>query len=158
MNPVGKPHDPGGPTLPPRSTETGVGLVEVAIGAVVLATLLGAILSATVHPHRLRQSDGELRLAFTACRNVLGELRSVPFSEIPTLDGVGFDVPGFNGSPGGGLRAVAGDPDDLPGELTVTLDKANGGVTLYRVRAAVTWSGTQNRQRFALETVMGERK
>ncbi|MFQ5503624.1 MAG: hypothetical protein ACE5F1_02375, partial [Planctomycetota bacterium] len=85
--------------------EAGISLVELMIGTVIVITMLGGILSLCLQHARQRRIDAELHLAFVACRNNLEELRSVPFSDLPSLDGRGFDVPASDGSPGG-LRPV----------------------------------------------------
>ena len=116
-----------------------------------------AILSVVLQSSKTRRLDSEINLAFVACRNNLDELRSIPFAQLAAMDGQGFDVPGVNGSPGG-LQPVPGDPDGLPGQFTVVVDKTGGGKTLYRVSATVIWTGVLRRKQFVLETLIGERK
>ncbi len=135
----------------------GFSLVELMLGVVASVLVIGATLSMTLHVAKLRRVDQEIHLALVACRNNLEEPRSVPFSTLPTMNGVGFDVPGKNGAPGG-LNAVPGDPDGLPGQFAVTVDQTTGGETMYLVKATVTWSGSLRRQSFELETLMGPRQ
>lgn len=147
--------------LPPsdraRHDQRGFSLVEVMIGMVTSVLVVGSTLSMTLQHAKLRKVDEEVELALKACRNNLEELRSVPIANLPAMNGVGFDVPGKNGA-AGGLHAVPGDADGLPGQFTVTVDQTAGGKTIYRVRATVTWTGTQRRQTFELETLMGPRE
>ena len=135
----------------------GFSLVELMLGVVMSVLVIGATLSMSLHVAKLRRVDQEINLALVACRNNLEELRSVPFSTLPTMNGVGFDVAGKNGAPGG-LKAVPGDADGLPGQFTVTVDQTTGAETIYLVKATVTWSGSSKRQRFELETMMRERQ
>lgn len=126
------------------------------IGLLVCVLVVGAALSMTVYQARLRKSDRELELAMRACRNSLEELRSVDFASLPTMDGVGFDVPSADGGPGG-LTPVPGDADGLVGEFSVTVDKSSGAALLYRVTAKAIWTGTLARQQFQLSLLMGPR-
>ncbi len=137
--------------------EEGMSLLELLISILAAVVILGAVLSATLYHASERKTNAELNLALVACTNNLEELRSIPFSLVPTMDGVGFDVPGINGTPGG-LQPLPGDPDGLPGLFSVTTDQTSGGVVLYLVSATVNWMGTRGRQRVELETLVGERK
>jgi hypothetical protein len=148
------------PRSEPRSGlggEAGVFLVDLMIGAMVSVVLIGAVLSIVVHQGQMRQANTETSLALSAAINSVEQLRTVPQAVLPALDGTGFDVPGPNGAPGG-LRAVPGDPDGLPGQLTVAVESTAGGETLYRVVASVAWVGVTGRRTYALETLLGERK
>ena len=136
--------------------EGGFSIVELMIGMVASVIVIGSTLSMTVQHAKLRKVDQEIELALVACRNHLEELRSIPFSTLSSMNGVDFDVEGRNGAPGG-LAAVPGDPDGLPGQFAVTVDKTLGGKTIYLVRATVTWSGALQRQSLELETLMGPR-
>lgn len=136
--------------------ESGASLTELMIGLVVCVLVVGAALSMTVHQARLRKSDSEVELAMRACRNSLEELRSLPADDLPTMDGVGFDVPGTNGAPGG-LTPVPGDTDGLVGEFEVVVDKTAGAAVLYRVTAKAIWTGSMTRQQFQLSVLMGPR-
>ena len=137
--------------------EEGISLLELMISILAAVVILGAVLSAALHHASERKSNAELNLALVACTNNLEEMRSIPFEDLPGLDGEGFDIPGINGEPGG-LQPLPGDLDGMPGQLTVVTDKSSGGVVLYLVRATVTWAGTLGRQRVELDTLMGERR
>ncbi len=130
-------------------------LLELLVSILAAVVILGAVLSAALHHASERKTNGELNLALVACTNSLEELRSIPFSLVPTMHGVGFDVPGVNGAPGG-LQPVPGD--SLPGLFSVTTDQTSGGSVLYLVTVTVNWTGTRGRQRVELETLVGERK
>jgi hypothetical protein len=106
---------------------------------------------------RLRQSDAELNLAYVACQSQLEALRRVPFAQLASVDGTGFDVLGPDGSPGG-LPPMPGDHDGLPGRFSVTVDKTDGAAVLYRVVASVAWQGALRDQTFELETLLGARQ
>lgn len=140
-----------------RDGQRGSSLIELMVVTVACVLVVGAALSMTTHQARQRKADQEVRLAMLACRNSLEELRSLPVPDLPTINGVGFDVPGKNGNPGG-LTPVPGDKDGLPGEFRVVVDKTTGGKTLYRVTASVTWTGTSRTQTFQLQTMMGGRR
>lgn len=131
--------------------------LELAISAVVTATVLGAVLWVGRSQGRLQQSDAELNLAYVACQSQLEALRQLPFSQLASVDGSGFDVLGSDGSPGG-LTPMPGDRDGLPGQLTVMVDKANDGAVLYRVTASVAWQGALREQTFGLDTLVGARQ
>lgn len=115
--------------------------------------VIGATLAMTIRHAKHRKADEELHLAFIACQNNLEELRSVPIDQLPSMHGKGFDVPGRNGV-AGGLRAVDGDEDGLPGQFSVTVDQTTGGSTMYLVKATVTWTGNLKRQSLVLESLM----
>lgn len=137
--------------------ERGFSLVEVMVGMVASVLVIGSTLSMVTQHARLRKVDEELHLALVACQNNLEELRSLPFANLPSMHGVGFDVPGPNGAPGG-LEPVAGDPDGLPGRFTVTVDQTTGSETIYLVTATVEWSGSIKRQSLELQTLMRPRQ
>ena len=138
-------------------TEQGFSLVELMVGMVLSVMAIGSILSMTVQHAQHRKVVQQIHLALVACRNNLEELHSVPFSSLPSMNGIGFDVPGRNGA-AGGLNAVLGDLDGLPGQFTVTVDQSTGGNTIYLVKATVTWSGSLKRQSFEMQTLMGPRQ
>lgn len=119
--------------------------------------VVGAALSMTVHNAKHRMVDQETYLALVACKNNLEELRTIPFANLPSMNGTGFDVPTKDGKPGG-LTPVPGDPDGLAGEFSVLVDQTSGGETIYHVKASVAWVGAQGRQNFTLETLMEERQ
>ncbi len=139
------------------SQEAGTSLVEVMFAAVLIVTFVGALLTVAVRQGVHRQVNSETSLAMTAALDNLERIRNVPFATLLTLNGSGFDVPGLNGQPKG-LRPLAGDPDELPGELTVVVDQASGGTTLYRVRATVLWQGVSRVRRLQIDTLIAERK
>ena len=139
-----------------RTEERGFSLVDFMAGMVVSVLVIGSTLSMTIQHARQRKFDEENHLALFACQNNLEALRSVPFANLPSMNGVGFDVPGKNGA-AAGLNAVPGDDDGLPGQFSVKVDQTTGGETIYLVRATVAWSGSQGRQSFELETLMGPR-
>lgn len=132
-------------------------MVEMVIGMVLSVIAIGSVLSMTVQHAKHRKLNEEIHLALVACRNNLEELHSIPFADLPSMNGVGFDVVGKNGG-AGGLNPVADDPDGLPGLFTVTVDKTTGGNTIYLVTATVTWSGSLKRQTFEMQTLMGPRQ
>jgi type II secretory pathway pseudopilin PulG len=133
----------------------GSAIVELLVGlvAAVLAVLSAALLIS--HHDRLRRTDAETDLALAACRSQIEELRSLPLTSLPALDGTGFDVPGPDGRPGG-LEPVPGDADGLPGRFTITVDQT-GGAPVYVVRATVTWTGSLAPQTFEVEAQMSAR-
>ena len=139
------------------SREAGSSLVEVMFAAVLIVTFVGALLTVAVRQGVHRQVNAETSLAMTAALDNLEKVRNIPLATLPTLNGSGFDVPGLNGQPKG-LRALAGDPDSLPGELTVVVDQTSGGATLYRVRATVLWRGVSRVRRLQIDTLIAERK
>ncbi len=137
--------------------EEGVSLIELMVAAVVAVIALGAILTVTIRHNSLQRFDEELSQAFLAARSNLEMARSVAIADLPSMDGVGFDVPTLAGVPGG-LTPVPNDPDGLPGLFSVVEEKTTGSSVLYRVKAIVTWTGVMREQAFELETLITERK
>jgi len=131
-------------------------LVEMLLGSVLLFAAASSMISVCLSNSRLRRIDSERALAFIACRNQIEEVRSLPFVTIPTLDGLGFDVPASNGG-AGGLRPRDGDADGLPGQFVVTTEDSFGSQTLYRVRAVVHWEGIAGEQEFELDALIADR-
>lgn len=136
--------------------EAGFSLVELMIGVVLMIVGLVGIMTSTIRLHSLQKVDTELGHAFRACRTNLEELRTVPLSTLPTLDGTGFDVLGPDGR-SAGIDPVPGDPDGLPGEIHVTLDQSTAVRSLYRIRVVVTWDAGSRVQSVELETLRGGR-
>ncbi len=132
-------------------------LVEVLVGAVILVAFFGALMALVVRVGTERQAHVENSLALAAALDNLERIRSLPQSGIAALDGADFDVLGANGG-AGGLHAVPGDPDGLPGEIAVTIDQSVAGATLYRVTAGVHWRGVTRDRELRLEALIGERK
>ena len=145
------------PASAPHLSEAGFSLIELLLSIVAAVVILGAVLSASLYHASERKTNAALNLALVACTNNLEEMRTLPFGLVPTMDGVGFDVPGINGAPGG-LQPVSGDADGLPGEISVTVDKSSGGTILYLVKASVIWTGAIGRQRVEMECLLGDRR
>ena len=78
-------------------------------------------------------------------------------ADLKAMDGKGFDAPGPNGQPRG-LRPIPGDVDNLPGRLTIVVEKTSGDATLYRAIASVSWVGVNGRRVYSVQTLIGERK
>lgn len=140
--------------VPPA--ERGFSLVELMIGTVLMAAGLAGIMTATIRLHELQRQDTELGHAFRSCRANLEELRAVPLSELPALDGTGFDVLMPDGR-SAGLDPVEGDSDGLPGEIHVTLDQSTATRELYQIRVVVTWDMASRAQSVELQTLRGGR-
>ncbi len=139
-----------------REHEAGFSLLELMMSILAAVVILGAILSSTLRHAAERRVNTELNLALVACTSTLEEMRTIPFADLPTLDGSGFDVPGTNGGPGG-LQPLPGDGDGLPGQISVTVDQTDGTNVIYLARATVVWDGATGHQRLNLETFITER-
>lgn len=139
------------------TSERGATLLELMIAVVSVIAVLGAVMSGAIQNSRQRRANAELNLATLAALDTIEELRSVPFATLPSLDGSGFDVPDANGAPGG-LRAVAGDADGLPGVIRVAPHLVHGTATLYLVTVTVEWSGVQRRSDLQFQQYLIERK
>jgi len=137
--------------------EGGFSLVELLVGTLTVIVCLGAVINVCLQTGRVRQVDEEINLAYMACMNNLEDLRTIPFPDLPTLNGKGFNVPALNGAPNG-LAPEPGDADDLAGQLIITVEDTGGDTTLYHVVAEVRWIGASGRSEFKLETFIGERK
>ncbi len=140
-----------------RSTESGTSLIEVMIATLTCLVLVGAVLTIVTQQGRHRQVVAERSLALSAVVNNLERVRTLSDAEIAALDGVGFDIPGANGDPGG-LEPRTGDSDGLPGEFVVTEDQNVGGEVLHRVVAIVRWRGVSGNSQLALQTLVTERR
>ena len=141
---------PAATAAPGRPAETGFSIVELMIGTVLMVVGLVGIMSSCIRLHGLQRMDTEIGHAFRACRSNLEELRSKPISALAALNGTGFNVPGSDGvTPL--LRALPNDPDGLPGQLQVTLDRNDAGRLLYRIRAVVTWRSASATDRHSVD-------
>jgi type II secretory pathway pseudopilin PulG len=140
-----------------QQSQQGSSLVEVMVATIVSLVLIGAVLSTVIQQAHQRQATAESSLALSAALNNLEQLRTMPEATLAAMNGVGFDVPGSNGNPGG-LTPVPGDVDGLTGQFTVLQDQNSGGVTLYQVVATVSWTGVSGRRSVRLQALMGERK
>ena len=125
--------------------------------AVFILVFLNALITVAVRQGVHRQTNLETSLAMTAALHNLEQIRSVPFAVMPTLDGAGFDVLSLNQEPGG-LRAISGDDDGLPGQLSVKVDQSADGATIYLVTATVSWTGVSKNRELRFDTLIGERK
>lgn len=140
--------------------ERGSSLIEVVLATVLVVVFVGALLTFTTRQGSHRQTNQETSLALSAALDNIERVRTVSATVLPTLNGAGFDVPGVTGA-AGGLTAVPGDPDGLPGQLEVVTDPANpplGGAAIYRVAAVVTWKGVSGVRSLRLESLVTERK
>ncbi len=125
--------------------------------AVLVVGFVGSLLAVSTQMGSHGRVNQETTLALSAALDTIERVRDVDFATLPALHGADFDVPGTNGNPGG-LAAAPGDPDGLPGEITVAIDQQSGGVKIYRVTVTVTWRGVAGRRRIALESLVGERR
>jgi hypothetical protein len=137
--------------------EAGVSLVELMLLLAAAAVFISALLSGVVALGSERHVREERLLAFGACTNMLENLRQTPIAQLPAADGRGFAVAGLNGS-GVGLQALPGDPDGLPGHITVRPESTYGTEVLYRVTVAVDWTGASPNGHVHFTTLMGRRR
>lgn len=145
------------PNDPRPQGERGTSLVELIVLLVAAALLVGSTLTGVVSHGVQRRIHGEQILAMSACRNTLEMLRSQPFAALPGFHGTGFDVPGQDGQ-ARGLSPLPGDPDGLPGEISVALNRQNGLAIIYTVTARVRWLGATRGGDFRMIALMGERR
>jgi type II secretory pathway pseudopilin PulG len=102
--------------------EQGHTLVELAVALTVFMIGSGGVILCSLGAQGLSKSNRETELAVSAALSAADQVRSVPFGQAfarfngtaaddlaGSCPGSGFDVVG--------LRAVAGDPDGLPGEI-----------------------------------------
>lgn len=137
-----------------RKNEHGFSLVELMIGTVLIVVGLVAIMRSCLRLHALQRLDSEVGLAYRACQTNLEKLRGMPVASLAALDGTGFDVPGPDGATPI-LRAAADDPDGLPGQLRVRLERSAAGRSLYWIEAAVSWRGAVGVRSLELGTFLG---
>ncbi len=141
----------------PMDPEAGSSLVELLLVSAVVLVMLAGILTGVVFHQRQRQANLERQLATAACRNTLEELRAIDIALLPGMHGRGFDVPGQNGAPGG-LTPIAGDPDGLPGSISVVSAIAFGGATLFQVTTRVDWQGAGPGSAVQFDALVGQRR
>jgi hypothetical protein len=115
----------------------GVSLLDVTIAMVVLTIALCGITGSIVAGDRLEGVNRETALAQAGVRGMMETLRGVSFSTVYSLyntttadDPGGIPVPGANFAVPG-LRAVAGDPDGLPGEIIFPSVMVGGVLELH---------------------------
>ncbi len=144
------------PTIRKAPAEAGMTLIELTMSIILVSLLIISVVKLASQQATGRRTIEESRMAFLACRNALEEMRLVPFEDYPTMNGQGFDVPGFNGE-AGALTPLAGDLDDLPGQFIVTVDQSSAGETIYWITARVTWRGNRGQQTFELRRLMANR-
>jgi prepilin-type N-terminal cleavage/methylation domain-containing protein len=146
----------GIPDRPP-SEQGGFSLIELAIALVLVAFLISGTVSGVASHQAQRRVHSERVLALEACRSTMEMLRSVDIALLPTYNGRGFDVLGQGGQPHG-LKAIPGDLDGLPGEISVAVDRSSGPDFLYMVTARVRWQGITRGGDLAIQSLMGERR
>ena len=137
--------------------ERGSSLIEIMIATMVAMVLIGALFSVVFQQGQQRRGTAEKSLALAAALSNLERARTLDQAGILALDGVGFDVPGVNGAPGG-LQPVPGDPDGLPGSFAVLIEQQSGPATLYRVVTTIRWRGGLGRRVLRLQALVGERR
>jgi type II secretory pathway pseudopilin PulG len=140
---------------PAESRCAGFTLIELMSILVLMTVGILGVLTTATRVNALRKLDEELAMALRACKSTMEDIRGLPIADVLTLEG--FDVPGRDGQ-GGGLPAVPGDPDGLPGHVSVTVDQTGGGVTLYRVTLEVEWARGTASQKFSFQSLLIERK
>ena len=138
-------------------SQRGFSLVELICGVAITVMLVVGALTGVASHQTQRRMHGELILAMTACRNTLETLRAVDIEQLPSYNGRDFDVRGQNGQPHG-LEPLPGDPDGMPGEISVIVDRTGAGTTVYHVTARVRWLGATRGGNFAMSALMGDRR
>lgn len=138
-------------------TERGFMLLELTFAAAIALVVIGALVSTLARQGSHRRANLETTLATNAIVDVFARLRAAPAATLPGYDGVGFPVADQLGHPSG-LAAVPGDPDGLPGRISVITTLVAGSATLYRVEISVDWMGAGGRRHEAIVGEMGERK
>lgn len=148
---------PSTETHPRRAHERGAMLLELVFAITIALVVGGAMVSTTVRQSAHRAVNLETTLASNAIADVFARLRAAPFAALPSLHGIGFDVPSQHGQPGG-LTPVPGDPDGLPGRIEVAVSVSAGPAVLYRVTVSVHWTGAIGARRETIVGLIGERR
>jgi hypothetical protein len=141
----------------PTTPERGTMLIELVYAAAVALVVGGSVIVTTVRQNAHRAVNLETTLATNAIADVFARLRAMPFADLPSIDGTGFDVPGQTGRPAA-LNALPGDADGLPGEIHVTVETTAGATVLYRVTLNVVWTGAIGQRRETVIGLVGERR
>jgi prepilin-type N-terminal cleavage/methylation domain-containing protein len=137
-----------------RRGEAGFSLVELMIATVVMVIGLVGIMNSCVQLNALQRLDGEVALSYRACLRNLEAVRAMPMATILTMNNTGFDIPGANGA-ARALQAQKGDPDGLPGSITVVRLATDAGRVLYRITATANWQGASGNSSVELMTMVG---
>jgi hypothetical protein len=148
---------PRTPERDPPHGERGTSLIELMLLLCACVVTIGALMSGIVSLSSEQHLREERLLAINACRNMLEDLRGRPIAELPAADGQGFAVAGMNGE-GVGLAPVRGDPDRLPGLVTVRPERTYGSTVLYRVTVSVDWTGASPNAHEEISTLIGRRR
>jgi type II secretory pathway pseudopilin PulG len=144
--------------------QRGLTLVEMAVAAGVLTFILAGITSTLTTSRRHNGMNRERTVAWQAARAQMEEVLAYP--DFATLKSV-FDGRGFAAGTGTDtLRAQDGDPDGLPGRVTVASATAAGGVApasgagastlLHYVTVEVVWRGAGGNERVELSTLVSD--
>ncbi|HLU38412.1 MAG TPA: hypothetical protein VK081_03450 [Planctomycetota bacterium] len=139
------------------ANERGAILLDLMMACGVALIVGGALVTTSVRQSAHRAVNHETTLANNAIADVFARLRGLPFADLPSLHGTGFDVPNHLGGPGG-LTAQPGDPDGLPGEIQVAVYASGGSTVLYRVTVTVAWRGAAGNRRERVIGLIGERR
>ena len=115
------------------SSSRGFTLLEVLVAGAILVMAALAVAAAIAQSPRLAESPREERTARSAIRTVFSEIAATAFEKAAlNYHGRGFEV--FP------LKAVANDPDSLPGEVVFDYGP-DGDTTFYSVTVRVRWQG-----------------
>jgi Tfp pilus assembly protein PilV len=115
------------------SSNRGFTLLEVLVAGAILVMATLAVAAAIAQSPRLAEDPREERAARSAVRSVYSEVAATPFQDVA----VNYHRRGFEVFP---LKALAYDPDGLPGEVVFDYGP-DGDTTLYTVTVKVRWQG-----------------
>lgn len=132
-------------------------LLELLFAVALALIVVGAVVSAAAGQGTHRRTNLDTTLVTNAIMDVFARLRTLPFADLLSYHGSGFQVPDHLGRPAG-LRPVPGDLDGLPGQIAVTIATQSGATILYRVEVSVAWMCAGSRRREVVVAEMGERK
>jgi hypothetical protein len=120
-------------------------LIEVLIATVILTTAVLGLSMVSATTNDLRAAGLEKAAAMHAAESELAAVEATDFTQIVALhDGRGFTVT-LPGKAAPALNAVPGDPDGLPGLITITAPTGDPA-HLLEIDVRVVWRGRHGSQ------------
>lgn len=123
-------------------------VIEVLIASMVLAIALIGLISAFARAAWLNANAKETSMAINGCRKEMDVIRATFFNTIVTT----YAPPNDN-FPVEGLLAQPGDPDGLPGKVTVTSAGA-----MLTITCTVSWRGVAGDRQISLASNLVNRR
>jgi len=130
-----------------RRRQGGFSLVELMVGLSIFVVSLMALIQIAAVTNQARRASRERQAAWLAVTEQLRQVENTPFANLQaTWNGRGFPI-FLEDSVNAGLRALPGDPDGLPGLVSVTVPASmNDPNLLLEVTVRVDWVASSSPQ------------